>query len=66
MSEVVYMMVSKPPYLLPEAVCDTVVELAKIAGVSENSIYSIMSRNKRRGYEGRYIKITLDEEEVCQ
>ena len=59
---VVYMMVSKPPLYLPEIVADSVVELATLAGVNADSIYSVMSRNKKRGREGRFVKVLIDEE----
>lgn len=62
-SEVVYMIVSKPPYYLPELVADSVVELAQMAGVEADSIYSIMSRNKKKGRDGRYVRVVIDKED---
>ena len=59
----VYMRVSKPPLCLPEAVADTVTELAEMMGVSATSIYSVMSRDKEKGREGRFVKVIIDEDE---
>ena len=59
----VYMRISKPPLCLPEAVADTVVELADMVGVSANNIYAIMSHNKSKGVEGRFVKVMIDDDE---
>lgn len=61
--QAVYMRISKPPLCLPEAVADTVTELAELVGVSASTIYVVMSHNKKKGVEGRFVKVMIDDEE---
>jgi hypothetical protein len=39
------------------------VELAEMVGISANNIYVIMSHNKKRGVEGRFVKVMIDDDE---
>ena len=64
MMTAVYMRVSKPPLCLPEAVADTVVELSRMVGVKEMTIYSSMSRDKAKGIEGRFVKVMIDDDDL--
>lgn len=64
MSEVYYMKVGKPPFSLPEAVADSVKELAQMTGVKAASIHSKLSHAKQ-GYPSRYIRIEVyDDDET--
>lgn len=60
--QVIYMRVSKPPLCLPEAVADTVKELAQITGTKAASIHSKLSHAKQ-GYPTRYIRVEVDLDE---
>lgn len=58
---VIYMAISQDKYELPLAVADTVVELAKMLGVSKNTIYSTMSKYKAgERKKPKYIKVKID------
>ena len=52
-----YMKISLDEYELPEAVADSIVELAKMCGVTANTISSHMCHSKKTGYRCRYIKV---------
>lgn len=56
-----YIKVTKDKYELPVAVADTVVELAKMVGTTEQSIYSSMSHAKVRGQNSPYKKVEIEE-----
>lgn len=59
-----YMMVSKDEYELPLAVADTARELAEMAGGSENSIRSFISKYERGDIKNsRYRKVVVDDEQ---
>lgn len=63
MKKVIYMRIGKPPFLLPEAVADTVTELAELTGNTTNGIYSLISHNKKKGIEKYYIKVEVDDDD---
>lgn len=48
----------------PVAIADSARELAKMLGVSTNSIYSAISKSRSRGNSTQFHKIELDEEDV--
>lgn len=61
MKNTVYMQVTHDKYELPLAVADTVVELARICGVSENAIYrTVASGGCRDGFK-KYVKVRIDD-----
>jgi hypothetical protein len=55
------MAITLDKYELPEAVADSVRELAKLMNVYESSIRVLMSRAKQRGGRCKYIKVELEE-----
>ncbi len=65
MSKVYYMKVGKPPLMLPEAVAETVTELAELTGNTAGTIYSKMSHSKKDGTKCRFIKVEVEDEEEC-
>lgn len=63
----VYMKVSRDEYRLPEAIADSPKELAKICGVSRNSIVSAISKAKAYGFNSMYIKVEIgDDDDGCE
>lgn len=59
----VYMQVTDDEFELPVAVADSSGELAKIVGVSRNSILSAISHVKAgRKKKSRYVSVEVDEE----
>ncbi|MBQ0113293.1 MAG: hypothetical protein KBT03_09210 [Bacteroidales bacterium] len=58
-----WLLVTTDKYELPLAVCDTAMELARIVGTSENTIYSAVCHfNKNRKIKTcRYRKVVIDE-----
>lgn len=58
-----WMLVSKDKYELPLMVCDSVAELARRTGSTQNNIYSAISKGKKRGNRCQYVKVTINEEE---
>lgn len=59
-----YMAVTPDKYQLPLAVADTVQQLARMVGVTTNSIYSAISHGEARNWKKRrYVRIRIDEEE---
>lgn len=56
--------VTSDKYELPLAVADSVPELAKILGVSETSIYSSLSHNRKEGRHTAYRKVEIPDDEV--
>ena len=48
-------------YELPTAVADTSYELARLCGVSKNTIISSVSHSKKYGYRSRYIKVEVED-----
>ena len=61
---VLYMVVSKPPYELPEVVCGSLQELAETVGMNPNHIASLMSRARKSGSFCRYIRIEVDDDDA--
>ena len=62
----IWMQCGPPPYLLPEAVADSVQELACLCGVSANGIRSYIShrKNKTNGFTKnaeRYVVVEVEE-----
>lgn len=57
-----YMLVSEPPLCLPEAVADSVNELAAMLGITAGTISSAMYRDKKHNREGRFVKVEFEEE----
>ena len=59
-----YMAVTPDEYQLPLAVADSVQQLARMVGVTTNSIYSAISHGESRNWKKRrYVRIRIDEEE---
>lgn len=60
----IYMLVSSDEYELPLAVADSGMELSRLTGVDERTIYSSISRHKRRGgfCKWRMIEVEDDDE----
>lgn len=58
-----WMKVSMDKYELPLIVCDSVAELARRTGSTQNNIYSTISKAKSRGTRCKYVKVAIDEEE---
>lgn len=65
MKDIVYMAVTKDKYRLPVAVADSPMELARIMGVSYNTVMSVISK-WRHGVvkNARYIAVNLGCEET--
>lgn len=58
----VYMKVSKDEYELPEAIADSIIELAQMLGVKRQSIYDSMKNAKKLGRITPYKKVDIGEE----
>lgn len=58
-----YMKISKDKYELPEAVADTVAELAKMCGTNPMYIYSCLSHAKKKGFKSIYKKVVIEDGE---
>ena len=59
-----WMMVSSDKYELPLIVCDSAAELSRIVGVTENTIYSQISRvkaGKRKFCHFVKVRVDIDE-----
>lgn len=59
-----YLKISADRYELPIAVADTAQELARMLGVTANTIYSQMSHAKAHGRWCAYVKIEEEEDET--
>lgn len=59
----VYMKVTKDDYELPEAVADSIMELADMLGVKRQSIYDSMRHVETRGSWSPYKKVDIGEEQ---
>ena len=59
----VYMKVTKDEYELPEAVADSIIELAEMLGVKTQSIYDSMKHVKSRGSRSLYVKVDIGKEQ---
>lgn len=64
----IWMKCGPPPYLLPEAVANSVDELARMCGTTVNCIRSYIShrKNKTKGYTKnaeRYVVVVVEIEE---
>lgn len=55
-----YLKVTTDKYQLPVAVADNAQELARIAGITKESVYSMISRSER-GMNTGYIKVEVEE-----
>ena len=63
MKDVLYMKVTADKYELPIAVADTAVELAKMVGVTPNSVHrAIHLTNIGAVKKSKYIKVVLQSE----
>lgn len=60
--KVLYMKVSNDEYELPEAIADSIAELARIIGVKRNVISSAMSHAKKKGFKSSYVKVIIESE----
>lgn len=58
----VWLKVTMDEFELPLAVADSSAELAKICGVTAESIQSSMSRAKRKGQKSPYRKVRVERE----
>lgn len=58
----VYMAITLDSLELPIAVADTVKELEEVLGLSENTVWRVMSRAKSKGWRCKYIKVDLEED----
>ncbi len=63
MTRKVYIAVSKDKFELPYAVADTKAELARLCGVSKNSIASAISKTKHEGKKFSYKEVEIDDED---
>ena len=61
---IVYMKVSRDKYELPEAVADSVREMAMLQGTTTNAIHRAFSRERVYGMKCRYVKVEIDDDEV--
>ena len=64
----VYMLVTADKYELPLAVCDTVVEIARLLCKQPNEVYVAMGRKAvsqetHNGFRYKIIKVDIDEED---
>ena len=55
----VYMKITRDKYELPEAVADSIIELARMCGVSWRTIDGALYRNKRPKGRPKYIAVKL-------
>ena len=58
----VYMKITQDKYELPEAAADSVIELARMCGVSWRTIDGALYRNKRPKGRHKYIAVKIDDE----
>lgn len=58
----VWLELSKDKYKLPVVVANSAEELSKKTGAGLSNIYSQACKNRRNGYEGRFIEVILDDE----
>lgn len=58
----VWLKVTPDRYELPVAVADTGKELARICGVSENNVYSTMTKARKLGHRCKYIRVEVEED----
>ncbi len=63
MAQYVYMEISKDKYELPVAIANSVPELARITGYSENVISSTISHAKNKQWRwSKFIKVEIEDE----
>lgn len=63
---VLYMKVSKDKYELPEAVAESIKEMAVLQKTTPNAIHRAFSLERVHGIKSRYIMVEIDDdEEVC-
>ena len=58
----VYMKITQDKYELPEVIADSIIELARMCGVSWRTIDGALYRNKRLKGRPKYIAVKIDEE----
>ena len=58
----VYMALSHDVYRLPEAIADTMEELARMRGVKYSTVRVSVSRNQRGESGGPYIRVYIEED----
>ena len=63
MTKKLYLLVSKDEYELPLAVCDSVYELSKKTGATENTIKSSLSHYYNDGVNSPYRRVEVDWED---
>ena len=59
----VYMKVTNDKYELPEAIADSIIELAQMLGVKTQSIYDSMKHVKSSGSRSPYVKVDIGKEQ---
>lgn len=59
----VYMAVSKDRFELPIAIADSAVELARMLGVNEHTVYKSVWLAETKGKYSKYLRLELNEEE---
>jgi len=62
LSKTVYMMVTRDKYSLPEAIADSVKDLAQLVDSTSGSILSTISHDKKQGRLPKYIKVEIPED----
>lgn len=64
MSKKLWMKVTNDEYELPLAVADTMAELARMTGIKPESLYSIISRERRgKKHTYSYREVDIDDED---
>lgn len=59
----VYMLVSNDKYELPLMIADSAAELSRRLHLSEGTVSSTISCDKKRGYRCRYVKVEIDDDD---
>lgn len=60
---IVWLLVTKDKYELPLEIADSAGELAKKVGCSVNNIHAAVSQARRRGYNSRFKKVEIEEDD---
>ena len=60
---VLYLKVSRDKYELPEAVADSIKEMAVLQKTTPNAIHRAFSLERVHGVKNRYIKVEIDDED---
>lgn len=56
-----YLEITQDKYELPIMVCESAAELARRTGLTENNVYSQISKGRKNNWKPRFISIEVEE-----